>query len=175
MLIGNKHDFGIELNINEPGRVDELYGTLWIWACGGLIGNTSATELVVIGLDSLQELTTENLRDGSSILSKFTSEQALDAVMWCRYGIDDSPPIPLTEHEINALIAVEIFPRRAGPFFEGWEGILLRDDSAERLIYRKEGQATNIALMPVGSYANTVRAARDAFNMLSSPDMGRHH
>ena len=172
MLIGNKNCFGIEFDLDSSARADELYGTLWIWAGGELIGNTDATELIVIGLDSLQELTSENLSDGSSILSGYTPEQALGAVMWCRYGNNDSAPIPLTHKEIDTLIGVEIFPRRTGPFFEGWEGILLIDDRAERLIYRKEGEATNIALLPLGTYSKTVRTARSAFNMLSTRDHG---
>jgi hypothetical protein len=53
-----------------------------------------------------------------------------------RYGGDHDPPVTACATSDETLFPLEILPRRTGPFFDGWEAILLDVGSEERFIYR---------------------------------------
>jgi hypothetical protein len=166
--IGDRWTFALKFEIHgdPPATWNEWWGSLWIWVEGHLVGKPHETEMVLTGLDSLQESAREDRVPASSILSGRSSKDALDAVMWARYGGDDPSPVNSSTKE-ESLFSLEILPRRTGPFFDGWEAILLEQGATQRFVYRQEGADVREAVWPQGTFCHVVGDARAEFERLA--------
>jgi hypothetical protein len=167
--IGNRWTFALEFEIlgDPPATWNEWWGSLWLWVEGRLVGRPHETEMVLTGLDSLVEVARENRTPASSILSACSSKEALEAVMWARYGGDGPPPVRLPMTNEESLFSVEVLPRRAGPFFDGWEAILVEEGATQRFVYRQEGAEVAEAVWPQGTFSRVVGDARTEFERLA--------
>jgi len=166
--IGNRQRFAVEFEIhNEVPKVwNETWGSLWLWVEGHLVGRRHETEMISIGLDSLRETANENLEAASRILATYDAKRALQAVMWSRYGGTEIPATEgLTTDEL--LSAAEVLPRTTGPFFDGWEAVLLDEGEEERFIYREgEGQVYE-SKWPSGTFKGVIGVAKGEFERLA--------
>ena len=137
--IGNRWTFALEFEIqaDAPRLWNESWGSLWLWVGGHLVGRPYETEMVQIGLDSLNETAGENRASASRILSACSPSEALQAVMWARYGGQDSVHVKASAVDDEALFPLEVLPRRTGLFFDGWEAILVDEGPIERFVYRR--------------------------------------
>jgi hypothetical protein len=165
--IGNRQRFAVEFEIpNEVPKVwNETWGSLWLWVEGHLVGRHES-EMISIGLDSLQETANENLEPASRILATYDAKRALQAVMWSRYGGTETPAtIGVIANE--QLSAAEVLPRTTGPFFDGWQAVLLDEGVEERFIYRQgEGQIYE-SKWPSGTLKAVIDLAKREFERLA--------
>lgn len=167
--VGNRWTFAVEFEIHgdRPAAWNEWWGSLWLWVEGRLVGRPDETEMVLTGLDSLQESASEERIPASSILSTYDSKEALDAVMWARYGGDGPSPLKFPTKNEEGLFSLEVLPRRTGPFFDGWEAILLEQAGTQRFVYRQEGGDVVEAVWPHGTFSHVVGDARAEFESLA--------
>jgi len=136
-------------------------------ACGygqasGASVKSQEIEMVEFGLSALQEAADDPNRGPNSILSSMPAEDALNLVMWARYGEDD-PTLEKAAGSRQALEPHEILPRRTGSFFDHWQAILLERDGLETIIFRQIGQQVNVVGWPAGTFRNTVNETRKMF------------
>jgi hypothetical protein len=169
--VGNRWIFAIEFEgIGDPPKVwNEWWGSLWLWANGQIVGRPFEIEMVMTGFDSLVDSAQKSENPAAANLASKPASEALDLVMWARYGVDDTPkgfegdPILLCQHEI--------LPLATGPFFDGWEAILLAENSQERFIFRQVGGRINEALWPGGTFKSLVFQALDEFKKLATASL----
>ena len=133
------HEFHHEIVGDVPRPWTESWGSLWLWAGGHLVGTPYETEMVKTGFDSLQDVASANRARASHILSQCSPTEALEAVRWARYGEGDSSRLKTLVVDAGCLFPLELLPSSTGPFFDGWEAILLEEGKTERLIYRQRG------------------------------------
>jgi hypothetical protein len=167
--IGNRWLFALEFEIHgaPPANWKEWWGSLWLWVEGHLVGRPYESEMVQTALDSLQEAASEDRTRVSAVLSTYSAKEALDDVVWARYG-EGGPPngtLPLANE--GDLFSLEILPRRTGPFFDGWEAILLEKGATEHFVYRQEGAIVTEAVWPQGTFSDVVGEARVEYEKLA--------
>lgn len=167
--IGDRWKVAVEFEIrsDKPRKWNEVVGSLWLWLNGNVVGRTSEREMVLIGLESLQEAALEDRSLGSQLLAGRNAKEALETVMWARYGDDDQRPAGVSAASEDILTALEVLPRRAGPFFDGWEAILVNRNETERFIYRKEREEVAEVALPVGSFGTVVSEAKNRFERIA--------
>jgi len=166
--VGNRWNFAVEFEgIGDPPRAwNEWWGSLWLWANGQVVGWPFEIEMVMTGFDSLVESAQETETRTSGLLSSLPAYEALDLVMWARYG-DDKPPVHFDGNP-SLLVPHEVLPRLTGPFFDGWEAILIPEDLQERFIFRQEGGPVSEAKWPIGTFKRFVLQSRDEFKKLAT-------
>lgn len=167
--VGDRWIFALEFDIQGdlPRAWNEMLGSLWLWTRGHLVGTPYEIETIKTGLDSLQEAATEDREPASRILSKCNGREALEKVMWARYGEDHDLPPGMAAVDKEALFSLEVLPRRTGPFFDGWEAILVEDGAGERFIYRHEETAVVEAVWPKGMFRRVIDQAITEFEGLA--------
>ena len=160
--IGNRWALAVEFDgvPDRPRAWNDWWGSLWLWVGGQLVGNPPVTEMLVVGLDALCEAAADDRTQASAMTIHVTAKHALDAVMQARYGNDSPNGLGVADDD---LFALEILPRRTGPFFEGWEAILLDQGASERFIYRTDGGQIREAVWPKGTFSTVTRRARNEF------------
>src|SRR5262245_51511436 len=166
--MGNRWMLALEFEIHDGSAStwNETWGSLWLWVEGRLIGRPFESEMVFTGLESLREAAQETGQRGRDLLPTDNLKEALDVVMWARYGGDDSLVRGLTIHE-ESLLPFEILPRRTGPFFDGWQGILVEEGAAERFILRQEGGEVTDAVWPLGTFRDVIQDGCREFERLA--------
>lgn len=165
--VGNRRVFAVEFEF-EPQRgisLDDAWGCVWLWAGGRCIGRTWELEIVQFGLKSLREAADDKAQRISRLLSSMAAAEALDLVMWARYG-DDDPKLESLVGSRENLEQFEILPRRTGPFFDGWQAILIEEGNAERFVFRRSGQELFEITWANGLFRSTVHDACEAFARL---------
>jgi hypothetical protein len=167
--VGNRWSFAVEFEgTGDPPKAwNEWWGSVWLWADGHVVGWPFEIEMVMTGFDSLVESAQETRTGG--LLSSLPVNEALDLVMWARYG-DGSPPSPFAGNP-SVLAQHEVLPRLTGPFFDGWEAILLSEGLQERFIYRQGGGQVSEAKWPIGTYKDIILRARDEFKKLATASL----
>jgi len=163
--VGDRSVFAIEFEVSDyqPRTWNECWGRLWLWVGSNAVGNLDEIEMIQTGLDSLKETALDERRQASEALQGLRGEDALDAVMKARYDEEEwraAHPLPVLD---ECLASVEVLPRLTGPFFDGWEAILLDCGESERLLYRREGAETLEAVWPTGTFAGIVSDSNAAF------------
>lgn len=175
--VGDRNSFAVEFEGHRlpggpgPRLWNELWGYLWLWVEGHLVGNPFELEMVTIGLESLQTTALETGCRQSRLLSAQTSTEALEIVLRAIYGDDD----PVTEEltpDWDSLAPFEVLPGRTGPFFDGWEAILLETGTTEQFVYRQEGKPTIDAVWPLGTFRDAVLEATSEFEKLARYELG---
>jgi hypothetical protein len=166
--IGNRWKFALEFEIHgsPPSVWNEWWGSLWLWAEGHVVGKPSESEMISIGLESLQEAAGEAGTRVSDLLSAQSPKEALEMVLWARYG-DSDPAMAKTVGNEKSLFPFEILPRRTGPFFDGWEAILLEEGAKERFIYRQQGADVVEVVWPLGTFRDVISEAGSEFEKLA--------
>jgi hypothetical protein len=172
--IGNRWLFAIEFEASgeTPTLWNEWYGSLWFWVDGKVVGNPLETEMVTVGMDSLSEAATETGSRSRTLLPRCGDKEALEIVLAARYGRGE-PTSSGAQQDEDFLYPFEILPRRTGPFFDGWEAILVEEESRERFVYRKEGSGLSHAIWPLGTFRDAVREARNEFEKLARSTVGQ--
>jgi len=172
--IGDRWTFAIEFEGvgNPPKAWNEWWGSLWLWIDGHVVGCPSEIEMVMTGLDSLVESAQQTRADLSSPLQlSVPAGEALDLVMWARYGSDDRAPGNFVG-DPSTLTGYEVLPRLTGPFFDGWEAVLIEAAQEERFIFRQEGAEVREALWPAGTFRSVVQRALDDFKGFAVAEAG---
>jgi hypothetical protein len=171
--VGDRWSFAVEFEGigNPPKAWNEWWGSLWLWVNGQVVGRPFEIEMVMTGFDSLVESAQESETRTNSLLSSLPADQALDLVMWARYGDDSSPPEYLVGNPL-LLPRHEVLPRWTGPFFDGWEAVLIQEGLQERFIFRQKGSQVSEAHWPVGTFKSLVLEARDKFEKLATAGTG---
>ena len=167
--IGDRWTFAIELEgIGDPPKsVNEWWGSLWLWVDGQVVGWPSEIEMLMTGFDSLAESAQQTPAGISSPLQPSVSAaEALDLVMWATYGDDDGAPGGFVG-DPSDLAGYEVLPRLTGPFFDGWEAVLIEAGQDERFIFRQEGAEAREVLWGAGTFRRTVQQAIDEFKRLA--------
>ena len=166
--VGDSTVFALEFELAGPSARtwNETWGRLWLWIGGSAVGNLEEIEMIQIGLDSLRETAGDERTQASKALQYLCGEDALNFVMEARYGEEERLITHSLPESDECLASVEVLPRRTGPFFDGWEAILLECDPLERLLYRREGKETLEAVWPTGSFAKVVSETNAAFERL---------
>jgi Immunity protein 42 len=170
--VGNRRLFAVEFEFDagaSPKVWNEWFGSLWLWIDGHLVGNPLESEMISIGLESLKEAATETGTRRRELLSTNDPNEALDLIMWARYGDESSPKGKLVEDE-HSLFPFEILPRRTGPFFDGWEAILIEEDDVERFIYRQRETPVTEVPWPLGTLREVVFEACAEFEAMARQD-----
>ena len=168
--IGDRWTFAVEFEgIGDPPKSwNEWWGTLWLWVGGEVIGCPSEIEMVMIGLDSLMESAQDIRAELSSPLKlSIPAKDALDLVMWARYGDEDRAPGGFIG-DSSDFARYEVLPRLTGPFFDGWQAVLLEAGQEERFIFRQEGAEAREILWPAGTFGSVVQQAIDEFKRLAA-------
>jgi hypothetical protein len=166
--IGNRNKFALEFELHENPREiwNEWWGNLWLWVDGRIVGRPSEYEMVFTGLDSLTETAAETGTRVSPIVSARSAKEALEMVMWARYG----DPDPVLEKIVGAeelLFSFEVLPRLTGPFFDDWEAILVEEETNERFIYRERKSEIVEVSWPLGTFSTVVNESRRECEMLA--------
>ncbi len=168
--IGDRWTFAIEFEgIGDPPILwNEWWGSLWLWVDGQVVGRPSEFEMVMTGFDSLVESALQT-RTGLSgpLQPSVDAGKALELVMWATYGSDDRPPGDFVG-DPSALTRYEVLPRLTGPFFDGWEAVLIEADQEERFIFRQEGADVREALWPSGTFRSVVQRALEDFKRFAT-------
>jgi|SRR5579863_3341501 len=149
--VGDRWSFAVEFEAigDRPAAWNEWWGSLWLWADGHVVGRPFGIEMVMSGFDPLleslhySEQHTSNRT--STFLASLPANQALDLVVWSRYG-DGEPPASL-DGDTSFLRMHEVLPR-GSPLFDRWEAILIAEGLQERFIFRREGGRANEAKWP---------------------------
>jgi hypothetical protein len=168
--IGDRWTFAIEFEgIGDPPKTwNEWWGSLWLWVDGHVVGSPSEIEMLMTGFDSLVESAHQAHTGLSSPLQpSIPAREALDLVMWARYGSDDRGPGGFVG-DPSTLTRYEVLPRLTGPFFDGWEAVLMEAAQEERFILRREGAEVMEALWPAGTFRRVVQLAIDEFRRLAA-------
>jgi hypothetical protein len=131
--------------------------------------------MVMTGFDSLDSSARDGRTEASSRLAGFSSRDALDLVMWAHYESSDRPAVPEISGGDENLCCLEVLPSTAGPFFDGWEAILLVRDERESLIYRHEGGALHEGTWQVGTFERIVGQAKTEFERLAKTALPSFH
>lgn len=170
--VGDRWSLAIEFEgIGEPPKTwNQWWGSLWLWVNGRVVGRPSELEIVMTGLDSLAESATGSGSRRNRLLSSLPANKAIDLVMWSRYG-DDVRPDCLAGEDPLLLAQHEILPRLTGPFFDGWEAILLTESCSERFLVRRTGSQASEAVWPEGTFKGLVLQSRDCFERLASASL----
>src|SRR5579859_2288391 len=170
--IGDRWTFAIEFEgIGDPPKAwNEWGGSLWLWVDGHVVGRPSEIEMVMTGFDSLVE-SVQQTRTGHSgpLQPSVPAGEALDLVMWACYGSDDQAPGSFVG-DPAALTRYEVLPRLTGPFFDGWEAVLIGAGQEERFILRLEGGEVREALWPAGTFRSVVQQALDDFKQFAAAE-----
>jgi hypothetical protein len=140
---------------------------VWLWVGGRCVGETHEVEIVEFGLNALQEAVDDPDPRTGSILASMSAEEALNLVMWARYG-DDDPALEAVAGSRQALEPYEILPRRTGVFFDHWQAVLLEQGETETMIFRRTGQPVSVVKWSKGTFASTVCEARRAFRLAAT-------
>jgi len=161
--VGDRRVFAVEFEFDSRHRLSaDFWGCLWLWAGGKCVGQSQEIEMVEFGLSALQEAADDPGRGPNSILSSLPAEDALNLVMWARYGEDD-PTLEKAAGSRQTMEPYEILPRRTGSFFDHWQAILLERDGLETIIFRQIGQQVNVVGWPAGTFRDTVNETRKMF------------
>ena len=168
--IGDRWTFAIEFEgIGDPPKSwNEWWGNLWLWVDGQVVGCPSEIEMVMTGFDSLVE-SAQHIPTGPSgpLQPSVPAVEALDLVMWARYGDDDRAPGEFVGAPLD-LARYEVLPRLTGPFFDGWDAVLIEAGEKERFVFRQEGAEAKEAIWPVGTFRSVVHRAVDEFKRLAT-------
>jgi len=168
--VGDRWTFAIEFEgIGDPPKIwNEWWGTLWLWVNGAIVGRPSEFEMVMTGFDSLLE-SAQRIPTGLSgpLQPSVGAAEALDLVMWSRYGDDDQAPEGFVGDSAE-LERYEVLPRLTGPFFDGWEAVLIEAGPEERFIFRHEGVETREVRWSVGTFRSVVQQAVSEFKRLAT-------
>jgi hypothetical protein len=122
--------------------------------------------MLSIGLETLEEAAAESGRRENKMLSSLPAERALSLVLWARYG-DDNDENQQLVLEQGDLETFEILPRRGGPFFDGWEGIIIEEKGGERFIWkRSEDKDVCEIELSTGEFGRVIKEARRWFDDL---------
>lgn len=167
--IGNRSTFALEFQLGEeiPRLWNEWWGFLWLWVEGRRVGNPDAMEMIATGLDSLREPLVVDRVSASAALAGLGAAQALSLVMQARYGDVDGDQAQDQKIDEDLLSLVEVLPLRSGPFFDGWEAILLDEGPFERIIYRFEEGQIEQALWPRGTFGVVIGSATRRFKSIT--------
>lgn len=167
--IGNRSILAVEFEAHgsPPPKIwNEWWGYLWLWVEGHVVGRPFEYEMIWTGLESLKESAGETGQRANDLLPARNSEGALDMVMWASYGNHDLAMEELIRDK-GRLSAFEILPRRTGPFFDGWQAVLLEEGTRERFIYRAEGVPLAEVIWPFGTFRDVINAASSEFERLA--------
>ena len=138
------------------------------------MGAPFETEIILIGLDSLYEAAREDRNVASPVLAPCSAMEALEAVMNARYGSHDLSALKGPTRSEEDLLSAEVLPRRIGPFFDGWEAVLLEGIGKERFIYRSGGRNVIGASWPIGTFRDVIVEARMEFERIAGgPSLAR--
>jgi hypothetical protein len=168
--IGDRWTFAIEFegSGDRPKSWNEWWGSLWLWVDGRVVGCPCEIEMLMTGFDSLLESAQQTPTGLSSPLQpSVPSVEALDLVMWARYGNDDRAPGDFVG-DPSDLARYEVLPRLTGPFFDGWDAVLIAAGQEERFIFRQEGAGVGEVLLPAGTFKSTVQQSIDEFKRLAA-------
>ena len=167
--VGDRSVFaiGFEFSGFKARTWNEHWGRLWLSVGGATVGNLDEIEMIQTGLDSLRETACEEWEPASEALQGLSAEDSLNAVMNRRYGEEELLGAFSLSVSDECLASVEVLPRRTGPFFDGWEAILLNCGVSERFIWRCEGKETSEVLWPTGTFARVVGETCAAFEGLA--------
>jgi hypothetical protein len=143
-----------------PRIWNEWWGRLSLSVAGRKIENSGEIEMVWTGLASLRESARDVAASSVSKISRCRPQEALSLVMQARYGEDSSI-------DDGELAHFEVLPSRTGPFFDGWEAVLIPNDEAERFIYRHGNESVSDALWPKGTFLGVMEEACREFELIS--------
>jgi len=163
--IGNRWMFAVEFEIHFDAvkAWPATWGSLWLWVEGRVVGKADESEMVMTGFDSLHEVAIETGTRANPLLWGAPLHDALDVVMWARYESDHEPALARLISDPASLFPFEVLPRWTGAFFDGWEAILLENNTSERFIYRQESGSPIEATWPLGTFRQVVNEAKYDF------------
>ena len=167
--IGDRWTFAIEFEgVGDAPRLwNEWWGSLWLWANGQVVGRPGEIEMVMTGFDSLAESAQQTGAGFSGALQpSIHASEVLELVMWASHGDDDRAPGGFVG-DPSDLARCEVLPRLTGPFFDGWEAVLIEAGQEERFIFRQEGAEAGEVLWPAGTFRCVVQQAINEFKRLA--------
>jgi hypothetical protein len=173
--IGNRLTFAVEFEVHDspaPRLWNEWWGYLWLWVEGNVVGNPFELEMIMIALEPLSGIAYPMESETAKVLSTHTSEEVLEMVRWAVYGEDDPAMEKLVLHR-EKFLSFEIFGGSTGPFFDGWEAVLLKEGATERFIYRQRGRGVIEAVWPLGTFHDILSEARNEFERLGRSKIDR--
>ncbi len=167
--VGDRRIFAVEFEfeLRQGISLEDIWGCVWLWAGGHCIGQTWEMEIVQFGLKALRETADDKAPRISHLLSSMPASEALDLVMWARYG-DDNANFERLAGSRESLEQFEVLPRRTGPFFDGWQAILIEEGATEKFVFRKSGRETFELTWANGLFKRTVQDAFEAFAKLEN-------
>lgn len=166
--VGDRWSLAVEFEgIGDPPKLwNEWWGSLWLWVNGLVVGRPAEIEMVMTGLDSLVESAQATETRTNVLLLSLPANESLDLVMWAQYG-EGRPPKHFTG-EPSLLVPYEVLPRLTGPFFDGWEAILIPDGLQERFIFRQKGDQVSEVKWAIGTFKGIILQSRDEFKRLAA-------
>ncbi len=182
---GNRWQFAVECEVQDcerdPWGSREPYGSFWLWVGGRIVGNTAAAEQLVHGFSSLSHLARRSGDRPDSRFAGMTNLQKLDLVIWARFGEDDefdaehwgTQDRERVRHE--DLTKYEAVSHGASPYTDGWEAILVEQDTTETFIWRKwQDQQAEVreASLPKGYCGKVATLACQWFETFRAERMG---
>jgi hypothetical protein len=162
---GDPSEFAVEFAaLDDLGKPADGWGKLWLYVNGQIVGNSDEIEMIIIGLGSLRESANEDRAKASLLVAELGAGQAIEAVMWAHY--DSTPAYPQFAGHEDTLASLEVLPRNTGPFFDGWEAVLLARGREEQFVYRRPQGEVIGAVLPVGTFRRVINQAFAEFEQL---------
>lgn len=144
---GNRWQFAVECEVQDcerdPWGSREPYGSFWLWVGGRVVGNTDAAEQLATAFRPLSELARRSGDRPDARFGGMTNLQKLDLVIWPRFGeyedFDAEHWGTQDREQIRQedLTKYEVVWRGYSPYTDGWEAILVEQDTTETFIWRR--------------------------------------
>ena len=182
---GNRWQFAVECEVQDcerdPWGSREPYGSFWLWVGGRVVGNTDEAEQLVHAFTPLSELARRSGDRPDARFAGMTNLQKLDLVIWARFGEDeefDAEHWGTEDRERvrqEDLMKYEVVWRGYSPYTDGWEAILVEQDTTETLIWRrwqgKDAEVQEVSL-PKGICGMVATLACQWFDPFRTQRMG---
>jgi hypothetical protein len=171
---GNRLRFAVEFEAYKlpdgsfPRMWNEWWGYLWLWVDGRIVGNPFEYEFIWSGLGPLVKDASETGKRGSSLLSTYQPKEALEIVMKV---LDDDVEAEKSAGDPANPGLLQILPGVTGPFFDGWEAILLEQGDTEHFIYRQKECTTVEAVWQIGTFRDAILEAKNGFETLARSNL----
>lgn len=152
---GNRWQFAVECEVQacerDPWGSREPFGSFWFWVGGRVVGNTDVAEQLATAFAPLSELARCSGDRPDARFEGMTNLQKLDLVIWARFGEDEDFDV---EHwgtqnrdqvRHGDLEKYEVVWRGHSPYTDGWEAILVEQDTTETFIWRSwQGEVVEV-------------------------------
>jgi len=182
---GDRWRFGDECEVQDcdvdPWGTLQPFGSFWLWVEGRAIGNTEASEQLVLGFSTLQDSVRYSGRRADNRFPGMTNLDKLDLVRWVGWGDDDEfrPELwggkSLDQARAEKVDPYWVISPSESPFFDGWEAILLEREMTETLVWRHQGEGFSLSQeveLPLGLFSEVCTQACDWFDRIRQERMG---